>query len=228
MSTTNFTKLCSWNCIYSSAWFSTFTTGSNSQVDSTEFRETQYRHRQNYDKRHRELQLEVGDWVFVKIHPYKQHNLFASINYKVSPRFCVLYKISAEVGEVAYHVELLEDGKIHNVFHISLLKPSNIISARHCAKCVVEQCRWNGNICSSTSSCIRISCSQESKVVLNPMGRRNCRIGCLGKLCWNYRLISKILPWGQGSCWGGDSCQKYRLVLQLVLLFWFGYFSTFV
>jgi hypothetical protein len=41
---------------------------------------------------------------------------------KFKPQFYGPYKISRQIGEVTYELELLEGCKIHNVFHISCLK----------------------------------------------------------------------------------------------------------
>ena len=41
---------------------------------------------------------------------------------KLKPRFYGPYKVVKEVGEVAYELELPEESKIHNAFHVSNLK----------------------------------------------------------------------------------------------------------
>ena len=41
---------------------------------------------------------------------------------KLKPHFYGPYKVVRKVGEVAYELELLEESKIHNVFHVSNLK----------------------------------------------------------------------------------------------------------
>ena len=44
---------------------------------------------------------------------------------KLKPRFYDPYKVIQKVGEVAYELELIEESKIHNAFHVSNLKKTS-------------------------------------------------------------------------------------------------------
>ena len=73
--------------------------------------------------RHRvERSFEVGDLVCLRLQPYKQSSLKKKGVEKLKPWFYGPYKVVREVGEVAYELELLEESKIHNVFHVPNLK----------------------------------------------------------------------------------------------------------
>ncbi|MCI40988.1 hypothetical protein A2U01_0062221, partial [Trifolium medium] len=65
----------------------------------------------------------VGDYVFVKLRPYKQHSVVGKRIHKLSKRFFGPFKILKAIGEVAFELELPPTSKIHPVFHVSKLKP---------------------------------------------------------------------------------------------------------
>ena len=75
------------------------------------------------NKKHRELHLEVGDWVLFKLQPYRQHSIALQENHKLGMCYFNLFQILHRIGEVSYQLQLPLESKIHPVFHISLLKP---------------------------------------------------------------------------------------------------------
>lgn len=56
----------------------------------------------------RELIFQEGDWVFLKLQPYRMRSLARKPNEKLSPRFYGPYKVIQKIGEVAYRLELPE------------------------------------------------------------------------------------------------------------------------
>ncbi|KAL4018114.1 hypothetical protein IC575_021704 [Cucumis melo] len=75
------------------------------------------------DLKRRELKLKVGEEVYLKLKPYRQRSLARKKSEKLAPRYYGPYKIIEEIGAMAYRLDLPPEAAIHNVFHISQLKP---------------------------------------------------------------------------------------------------------
>ncbi|XP_075515801.1 uncharacterized protein LOC142550612 [Primulina tabacum] len=93
----------------------------------------QSRHKSYADKRMRDLELVVGDHVFVKIASMKGVMRFGKKG-KLSPKFIEPFEILERVGALAYKMTLPPnlDG-VHNVFHIYILcnymsNPSHVLN----------------------------------------------------------------------------------------------------
>lgn len=71
----------------------------------------------------RDVSYNVGDWVYVKVRPYRQQSLSGSRYQKLGKRYYGPFQISAVINPVAYRLTLPPVAKIHPVFHCSMLKP---------------------------------------------------------------------------------------------------------
>ncbi|XP_070026629.1 uncharacterized protein LOC142182302 [Nicotiana tabacum] len=67
-------------------------------------------------------QLVVGNWVFVKLHLYRQSTLSTLPYHKLTSRYFSPYPIVERVSSVAYKLLLPPELQIHPAFHISQLK----------------------------------------------------------------------------------------------------------
>ena len=80
------------------------------------------------------IRYEIGEKVFLKVSPWKKVTRFRKKG-KLSPRFIGPNEVIKKVGPVAYKLALPPDlEKIHNVFHVSMLKryrsdPSQVVSS---------------------------------------------------------------------------------------------------
>ena len=54
--------------------------------------------RQQADQRRTESEFEVGDWVFVRLQPYKQVSLKSGGKHKLAPKFYGLYQMTRKIS----------------------------------------------------------------------------------------------------------------------------------
>ncbi|GJW48775.1 putative reverse transcriptase domain-containing protein [Tanacetum coccineum] len=74
------------------------------------------------DKRRKPLEFSVGDYVLLKVSPWKVVVRFRKKG-KLTPRFVGPFEIVEKVGPVAYRLDLLEEvNGVHDTFHVSNLK----------------------------------------------------------------------------------------------------------
>lgn len=65
-----------------------------------------------YDKYHRERQFEAGEWVYLRLQPYRQTSISIRKNLKLSPTYFGPFKVLKKIGVVAYRLEQIGNNAV--------------------------------------------------------------------------------------------------------------------
>ena len=75
------------------------------------------------DRKRHDLHFQIGELVLVMLQLYRQSSVAERASNKLSARYFRLFKALKRIGQVVYQLELPSTTKIHDVLHVSLLKP---------------------------------------------------------------------------------------------------------
>jgi hypothetical protein len=82
----------------------------------------QHRMKMFADKNRSDRQFNVGDWVYLRLQPYRQNSIAVRKHMKLPPSFFGPFKVLRKIGIVAYMLDLPPESRLHLVFHVSALK----------------------------------------------------------------------------------------------------------
>jgi hypothetical protein len=113
--------------------------------------------KQQADQHRSERSFEVGDWVFLRLQPYKQMSVKkARKDNKLSPMYYVPYKVLQKIGTMAYKLEFPASSRVHLGFHVSCL--NKVIGDKILVKTIL------------------LELDEEGKIILEPEGITDTRI----------------------------------------------------
>ncbi|XP_070040098.1 uncharacterized protein [Nicotiana tomentosiformis] len=85
-------------------------------------RRAHLRMKQQADSHRSNRQFKVGDWVYLKVQPYKQVTISNHSSHKLATKFYGSFQIIKRIGPIAYTLLLPVGVKIDPTVHVSLLK----------------------------------------------------------------------------------------------------------
>jgi hypothetical protein len=83
---------------------------------------SRHKMKQMTDRNRTKTEFSKGNWVFLKLQPYRQSSIAFRKNLKLNLRYYGAYQINKRIRKVACVLRLPEESLVHLVFHMSLLK----------------------------------------------------------------------------------------------------------
>ena len=75
-----------------------------------------------YDRKHKNCQLQINDWVLLKLHKKYDISFIAILDKKLFQQYVDFFRILKKVENLTYRLQIFEHWKIHSIISIAQLK----------------------------------------------------------------------------------------------------------
>lgn len=111
--------------------------------------------------RRRDVTFSEGDFVYLKLRPYRWCNLATRPDEKLATRVYGPFDVISYVGQVAYKLKLLDSIRLHPVFHVSQLRKA--VGANHVVT-PPSAANWGLGVAGGTEEVLSIRSTQVGQV----------------------------------------------------------------